>query len=134
MSHDIYFEGCTFEDFIRKYEPFQLVTTPSYQPSPLNPVDPQMTAMYYPAPPMPPVGQVQPYSVTYPNFFMFPNVTATPYSEGLISPPISYSIPDSNQPPTPASAPAQLSNDEIMVRAFEKCNSVWFTCIPTSDK
>ena len=76
-----------------------------------------MAAMYYPAPPMPPVGQAQPYS-TYQNFFMFPNATATPYSEGLISPPISYSIPDSNQPPTPASAPARLSNDE-MVRAFE---------------
>ena len=91
-------------------------------------MDPQMAAMYYPAPPMPPVGQVQPYFMTYPNFFMFPNITASPYSEGLISSPIPYSVPDSNQPPTPASAPARLSNDE-MVRAFK---NVTVSSSPTS--
>ena len=76
-----------------------------------------MTAVYYPVPTMP-VGQVQPYPVAYPNIFMFPGTTAAPYTEGLISPPISYSIPESNKPSTPASAPARLPNDE-MVKAFE---------------
>ena len=65
-----------------------------------------------------PVGQVQPYPVAYPNFFMFPTAAAIPYSEGLISPPVSCSILDSNQPSAPASAPARLPNDD-MIRAFE---------------
>lgn len=76
------------------------------------------TTVYYPTQPIPPVGQVQPYPVAYPNFFMFPTTAATPYSEGLISSPLSYSFLDSNQPSAPALAPARLPNDE-MVRAFE---------------
>ena len=89
-----------------------LVPIPFYPPSLLNPMDPQMAAMYYP--PAMPVCQVQPYSA---NFCMFPAPTATPYSEELNSPPIPDSIPDSNQPSTPDLTPAQLPNDEM--GAFE---------------
>ena len=95
----------------------------------MNLMDPQMTAMYYPVPLMLPVGQFQPYPFAYSNFFMFPTTAATPYSEGLISPPVSYSIPDSNQLSTPASAPAQVPNDE-MVRAFENHTVSSFSASP----
>ena len=78
-------------------------------------MDPQITPMYYPTVPAMPV---QPYPVAYPNFFVFSTTAGTTYSEGLISPTTSYSIPVSNQPSTPASAPARLPNDEI-VSAFE---------------
>ena len=93
-----------------------LVPIPFYPPSLLNPMDPQMAAMYYPVPAMP-ICQVQPYPVTYPNFYMLPTATATPYSEELNSPPIPDLIPDSNQPSTPDSIPAQLPSDEM--GAFE---------------
>ena len=129
-------KGCSFEDFIRKHESFQPITTPPYQPPLLHPADFQMTPIYYPPTPPMPIDQtvvVHPYptaSGQYSNFFMFPATTATAmsYSEGLISQPISYSVPASIPSSTPVSTPTQLSNNE-MVKAFE---NLTVSSLPTS--
>ena len=73
-------------------------------------------------------GLVQPYLMasTQPsNYFILPTTTALPYSEGLVSSPIPYPVPDTIQP---SAVPIQSANDE-MVRQFE--NTTFFS-LPTS--